>query len=165
MSACAELCEFACQLTLETGAPPHRLMPLVRRLRRLATSHLRRCETQCNGCRTCQGAGYVIPGSNDPGLYHVEKWLPAQESEKDARPCPTCSTDTLEDAIRGVCRELTELREANGPARWPGSKRGGEFVPVFQRDPRGATVRLRLPSGAFDTLGGAENGWGVPTSR
>jgi hypothetical protein len=39
---------------------------------------------------------------------------------------------------------------------------GGEFVPIFTYDPRGATVKLHLPSGATNSFGG--EGWCVPTS-
>lgn len=31
-------------------------------------------------------------------------------------------------------------------------------------DPRGFTVKLLLPSGRYNTWGGKEDGWGVPTS-
>lgn len=31
-------------------------------------------------------------------------------------------------------------------------------------DPRGYTVKVKLPSGRYNTWGGKEDGWGVPTS-
>jgi hypothetical protein len=204
MSSCNEFAEFACRLTLETGAPPHHLLPHVRRLRRLATSHARRCAVQCNGCPTCQGYGFVEPGQGRPIGCEAD-------AIAGARPCPTCQTDTIEEAIRGVCRDLTQLRRsiqqdaikrgedlataekwdsramgveshplavaaflrvvwASVPERtgieglFAGVHlpNGGEFVPIFTYDPRGATVKLHLPSGATNSFGG--EGWCVPTS-
>lgn len=37
------------------------------------------------------------------------------------------------------------------------------LTPRFGGDPRGYTVSLHLPSGAYNSWGGAENGYGVPT--
>ena len=34
---------------------------------------------------------------------------------------------------------------------------------LFNGDPRGYAVKLLLPSGAYNTMGGREEGWGVPT--
>ncbi len=34
--------------------------------------------------------------------------------------------------------------------------------PNFGGDPRGYTVKLHLPTGAYNTMGGAEDGYGVP---
>lgn len=36
------------------------------------------------------------------------------------------------------------------------------IVPDFGGDPRGYTVKVKLPNGAHNTWGGAEDGWGVP---
>ena len=36
------------------------------------------------------------------------------------------------------------------------------IVPDFGGDPRGYTVRLHLPTGAYNTWGGRESGFGVP---
>lgn len=38
------------------------------------------------------------------------------------------------------------------------------LVPDFGGDPRGYTVKIKLPSGRYNTWGGKEDGWGVPTS-
>ena len=32
----------------------------------------------------------------------------------------------------------------------------------FQGDPRGYTVKIAFPDGAYNTMGGREDGWGVP---
>lgn len=48
-----------------------------------------------------------------------------------------------EDSIREVCRKI-----------------GCEVK--FGGDPRGYTVKVMLPSGRYNTWGGAEDGWGVP---
>ena len=37
-----------------------------------------------------------------------------------------------------------------------------DLVPHFGGDPRGYTVKLQLPSGAHNTWGGSEEGYGVP---
>lgn len=36
------------------------------------------------------------------------------------------------------------------------------LVPVLSGDPRGYTVKVKLPSGRSNTWGGSEHGWGVP---
>ena len=36
------------------------------------------------------------------------------------------------------------------------------FKVKFSGDPRGCTVKLILPSGRYNSFGGAEDGWGVP---
>lgn len=36
--------------------------------------------------------------------------------------------------------------------------------PKFNGDPRGYVVKLILPTGLYNTWGGAEDGWGVPNS-
>lgn len=36
------------------------------------------------------------------------------------------------------------------------------FAVTFGGDPRGYTVKLKLPSGAYNTWGGSEDGFGVP---
>lgn len=38
------------------------------------------------------------------------------------------------------------------------------LVVHFGGDPRGYTVKVKLPSGRYNTWGGAEDGWGVPNS-
>ena len=143
MSATMELCEFAAHLTLATGAPPHALLPHVRRLRRLATSHQRRCVVQCNGCRTCAGWGFL----KDDGSPQWAQ-LGCDENEPGARPCPTCSLDTVEAAIETTCTELTTLRLEHLAKVQDVDGWGFALSPIYQHDPRGATVKLRLPSGA-----------------
>lgn len=165
MSSCNEYAEFACHLTLATGAPPHLVLPIARRLRRLATTHQRRCETQCNGCWQCRGTGYVRPinpiVTNPPsvGAKYVKG---CEEGEPNARPCPTCSTDTTEAAIEATVAELEKLRIDNIRHARPGEPHapiGGPLRAIFQHDPRGATVRLKLP-----THREGDYGLAVPTS-
>jgi predicted Zn-ribbon and HTH transcriptional regulator len=156
LSSCNEFAETACRLTLETGAPPHHLLPHVRRLRRLATSHQRRCVVQCNGCPTCQGYGFIEPGQGRPIGCEAD-------AIAGARPCPTCQTDTIEEAIRGVCGELSKLRAGHHHApNGTGALIQRGFAPIFTHDPRGATVKLHLPSGTTNSFGG--EGWCVPTT-
>jgi hypothetical protein len=51
--------------------------------------------------------------------------------------------ERLEAKIRAICEEIG-----------CGVKLGG--------DPRGYTVKVIVPSGRYNTWGGAEDGWGVP---
>lgn len=44
------------------------------------------------------------------------------------------------------------------------SELGDGFSVDFSGDPRGYTVKVTLPTKAYNTWGGAESGWGVPTS-
>lgn len=113
----------------------------------------------------------------------------------DARPCPTCSTDTIEDAIKvtlesanelclriasedreraykaGRAGEVYETRNPSGAAAYvrglydgatnadrPTLERlalveAGPLRPIFQYDPRGATVRIKLPTHREDDYG------------
>lgn len=64
-------------------------------------------------------------------------------------PGQKCQQETSEVRIQNLC--ICEL-----------SVSGSEIRAVFQRDPRGATVKLRMPSGKTDDLG--EVGICVPTS-
>lgn len=51
----------------------------------------------------------------------------------------------IEKRIHTICLEL-----------------GKGFRAKLNGDPRGYTVKLILPSGRYNTWGGAEDGWGVP---
>ena len=39
---------------------------------------------------------------------------------------------------------------------------GFKLPVIFGGDPRGYTVKVKFPSGRYNTFGGAEEGWGVP---
>ncbi len=41
------------------------------------------------------------------------------------------------------------------------SKFGVEMAAVFEGDPRGCVFKVMLPTGRFNTLGGAEEGWAI----
>jgi hypothetical protein len=43
------------------------------------------------------------------------------------------------------------------------SVNGRAITPVYQYDPRGQTVRLRMPDGRFDSLGGVKAGLSILT--
>lgn len=81
---------------------------------------------------------------NGPGDY-VHR-LPIAESnrliEEHARRVETRQAQA-EKRIAAICAELG-------------------IEPVFGGDPRGYTVKVRLPSGASNTMGGREDGWGIP---
>jgi hypothetical protein len=149
MSACNDFAEMVAFLAQDTGAPPHQLMPLARRLRRLATNHQRRCVMECNGCPRCDGF------SPRPGVWVAPTHPPATEEERDR--CPMHGTDTLEDVIRATCAELDKFRHVYE------SRVFTHFTPVFQHDPRGATCSIRVPSGRSN-MGDRERGIWVPTS-
>lgn len=53
-------------------------------------------------------------------------------------------------------------REAQVEARMRAILKPFGIVPTFGGDPRGFTVKLKLPSGASNTWGGSEDGFGVP---
>jgi hypothetical protein len=62
----------------------------------------------------------------------------------------------IENSIRALCYKLYV---PGGVGRGHKAK---EVIPVFQGDPRGATVKLRLPSGRTNDWG--REGYCVPTS-
>lgn len=70
-------------------------------------------------------------------------------------------------AVDACNRELTAAEKAKDErndaliAAW--GKRYGLKL-VTGGDPRGFTVKVILPSGRYNTMGGKEDGWGVPTS-
>lgn len=69
--------------------------------------------------------------------------------------CNRPLTEREKKAIKTNERAIRAL--FTGPGRNP------DLAPVvkFEGDPRGYTVRVFLPSGAYNTWGGAESGWGI----
>lgn len=65
--------------------------------------------------------------------------------------CPACRAERL---IREWCARATTDKDVRSFR---------EFIPVFSGDPRGACVKLRVPSGKTDDLG--RTGICVPTRR
>lgn len=70
-------------------------------------------------------------------------------------------------AVDACNRELSEAEKAKDARNdalikaW--AQRYGLKVHL-NGDPRGYTVKVVLPSGRYNTMGGKEDGWGVPTS-
>jgi len=103
---------------------------LARRILRWGHTHGRLAEEACNG---------------DWPLRHTDQTAWAKELERQQR--------RAERIIELGCFHLNELIYGigiDGPA----------FAPIFSGDPRGHTVKLRVPSGRSDSWGGV----GVPTS-
>jgi hypothetical protein len=98
------------------------------KLLRLAKTHGKLQEFQCNGVGTVYGESNESFGKRQDKF---EKWV--EKREKDTE------------------RRISEIASALG-------------LPVtFSGDPRGYTVRFMLPSKRFNSWGGEESGYGVPT--
>lgn len=68
----------------------------------------------------------------------------------------------IEDLNRGLSdEEKTRLNRAMCRISHRCSELG--LTATFGEDPRGAIVRVHLRSDRYNTLGGKEEGWGVPT--
>ena len=76
----------------------------------------------------------------------------------DAARCPNCQQEGYEgkQPFRpcAECRAETRIRAALN---------GSGVTADFSGDPRGYVVKLHLPSGKYNTFGGLESGYGVPT--
>lgn len=66
------------------------------------------------------------------------------------------------NALQAKWDAYIEKREARVEARMRAILAPFGIVPTFGGDPRGYTVKLKLPSGAYNTWGGSEEGFGVP---
>ena len=98
-----------------------------------------------------EAAGHLIT----PSMIHDLRRLAKAYARIQLRWC----NDNMDEPVR----KRQEAREAALEARIrdcatdiPGVK-----SVLFTGDPRGFTVRLMLESGQYNTLGGAEDGWGV----
>ena len=66
---------------------------------------------------------------------------------------PDCNRNLTDKELRmqtKIEKQIADLTKAHG------------LHVTFGGDPRGYTVKLILPSGRYNTWGGAEDGWGVP---
>jgi len=83
---------------------------------------------------------------------------PADNGERPVAPCPKCEQGFAAESIRSglcpACRKEAEIRTACRAL--PGCE------PIFGGDPRGATVKLRVPSGRTNDWG--QTGICVPNS-
>lgn len=150
--------DFIAQMQAE-GMPPE----IARRILRHANTIQRLSAAECNGdypcdngerkvewCARCE-AGYV---RSSMVRDHTNPVLDAKGLH--ALICPNCRA---QDLIAQWCNKSTV---SAGGTLW---KEAGfpPFVPVFSGDPRGACVKLRVPSGKTDDL--AREGICVPTRR
>lgn len=74
---------------------------------------------------------------------------PADNGQRETRLCDQCGLAWATESFRGgVCPDCrTEAKIRTACAGLPGSE------PIFSGDPRGATVKLKLPSGRTDDWG------------
>lgn len=103
---------------------------------RHAATHARLAEESCNGHpiqSQCPPQGCDMPAYNARVSKLQDQW--------DAR---------IEKGEAQAEKRITEICAPFG------------IKPNFGGDPRGYTVKLILPSGRYNTMGGAEDGWGVP---
>lgn len=84
---------------------------------------------------------------------------PADNGERKTKTCSQCEIGWAPEFLNaaGVCGDCRKQAAL--------AKRLKSFgiVPIFGGDPRGYVVKLRMPSGQHNTMGGAEDGIGVPT--
>lgn len=77
---------------------------------------------------------------------------------------PACSSPTMDardiNKLQEAWDARIERREAQLEKRMSEIAQGLGLVADFGGDPRGYTVKLKLPSGAYNNMGG--EGWGVP---
>ncbi len=89
------------------------------------------------------------------GRYHPASLVLKHAKAIERRAVADCNGETLNQrawnayavavtAIENICKE-------NG------------FSVRFDGDPRGYTTKIAFPDGSHNTMGGAEDGWGVPT--
>lgn len=67
-------------------------------------------------------------------------------------------------AVAACNRMLTEAEQRRESAACRRiEKDAAPFKVTTSGDPRGCCVKIHFPSGAYNTWGGPESGWGVPT--
>lgn len=107
---------------------------ICRRIMRQGTTSLRLAEALCNGDWPCDNGERKLKECPECGTGYAP-------SSFRKGVCPDCRCEAI---IREICLELG-LRSEKGPTE-----------PDFSGDPRGYTVKLKLPSGRTEV--------GVPTS-
>ena len=136
-SRTAERENFTAQLTRALPTmPPHVVAHYARLLVRHSVTHGRLAEMSCNGHplqSVCPPAGCDMPAWN-ARVNKAQDRLDAYIEKREGQ---------IERRITAICAELG-------------------LSPNFQGDPRGYTVKVALPNGAYNTWGGREDGWGVP---
>jgi hypothetical protein len=96
----------------------------------------------------------------------IAQYVKAGGNVLDAR-CILRNAETVQRfAVEACNRELSKseiLRDENAQARILATCAEAEIAVDFSGDPRGYVVKLHFPSGAYNTWGGKEAGYGVPT--
>lgn len=83
---------------------------------------------------------------------------PCDNGERKVLPCPVCESGYVSSSIKaGACPNCRAARHITAALKPYG------VVPDFQGDPRGACVKLKVPSGRTDD--GGRIGLCVPTPR
>jgi hypothetical protein len=84
---------------------------------------------------------------------------PCDNGQRETKACAECSMGYAPETLArdGTCRDCRTTNRAEKLAESCG------FRLLTSGDPRGYVVRVLFPSGAYNTLGGADQGYGVPT--
>lgn len=153
MSTEKERTEFTARLAREyPNIPVHIVCDLARKLMSLARTHGNLAVQQCNGppewIRNRERSG------DDTGV--CDAWETARAKREES----------CERRITEVCAKFGHKPDCiyvgGVPARATCRCRGKILKPHFGGDPRGYTVKVKLPSGVHNTFGGSEEGYGVP---
>lgn len=128
--------EFIARIVKEFPACPD-AEHIARMLLRNAATYQRLAEESCNG--------HPIQSQCPPSGADMVKWNARVSKLQDAWGARIEKQEAAcERRIAAYCAQL------GCPVRFGG-------------DPRGFVVNLALPSGAYNSWGGAEEGWGVPS--
>lgn len=146
---------------------------VARRILRWANTYQRLAVLDCNGDRrpyvSCPGESPcphgVVPSPSlcavcTPCLCDGRFWTPPGHEKI---PPVVIEQARAERMIRAWCDKATDAFEARVETCKPDCPCKRPFVPIFSGDPRGACVKLRVPSGRTDD--GGREGVCVPTRR
>jgi hypothetical protein len=113
---------------------------------------------------------------NAQTIQRCEERVCSDESaNRDRVPCPAirshrdedCCCDYMDDIKRGIGSHKdtprVEVQSMHARQRIQAACKPWGIMPTFSGDPRGACVKLILPSGRYNSCGGAECGFCVPT--
>ena len=115
-----------------------------RRLMELATILERVALTECNGLEAQSRTG-----RHEPCAEYCNG-ADACDRGDGAEPCKVHKREAAARAeVETICARVTRPD-------------GKQFRPRFHGDPRGYVLKIMLPSGRYNTWGGAESGYGVP---
>ena len=137
MASAKERDQFIAQMVRALpSVPVQHVTEAARLILRHAKTHGRIAEAQCNG--------HPLQSVSPPNGCDMQAWNARVNKAQDAHDA------YCEKREKQIERRIAELAEQIGVKAY------------FGGDPRGYTVKLHLPSGAYNTWGGAESGYGVP---